>query len=768
MKRRFFILLFMAVLLLSVSVCTAAGASKETGAKDNYKGTLEMETTEDGKSVNISYKVDGQKVSYTVPNEKQHLSGGYAGTDDLGRTLPSSLSAGIYGENEEHYVGLFYFLWHGEHGDKGVYNLQAIKDNYGKLAKDGNALDPETGNRIYGSIGAMHWFAEPLYGYYYASDEWVVRKHMELLSNAGVDFLYIDCTNSYTYKDNALQVMKACHELNQRGFSAPKIVFYTKNKSAETMAELYHEIYEAKKYPDTWFYVDGRPCIVGVQEGNINDFFTVKEIQWPGKETKNNSWPWMDFQWPQKVYRDTEGERSAINVSIAQHNKTLMSNSSLYGVGDNRGRSFTGEDGYTYDDASSSYGRNFQAQWKRALKADVPYVLVTGWNEWVAQRQNPEKLKQGKGFVGFVDTASVEYSRDAEMMRGGYFDNYYMQLAANISRLKGTAPVIVQDGRNKINVKKSFQQWNKVPVTYSDPSKDCLDRSNLGFGQTMYTDTSGNNDIIEGKVTHDTKNVYFYAKTRKAIKKPEDGGAWMQLFVNTNEDSEDGWYGYDYVINSRVKDEDTTYMASCSSSKSGKLVTKRAGSVQYKVNGNKIMIAVPQKMLDIDNYKKIYLEFKWADADEGMKFNEMEDFYLYGDAAPLGRLNWIYQSYIPKEQDTDRYHSFEDFEVVEKAGFGKKGKRTATCTTCLTKKKTKTIPAAVVPKIRDYTYNGKNQTPKIVVRNTAGGKVSAEVEFADKKRIKPGTYKVTVRLTGKGYSGKKTVTFRIKPAVDGK
>ena len=29
------------------------------------------------------------------------------------------------------------------------------------------------------------------------------------------------------------------------------------------------------------------------------------------------------------------------------------------------------------------------------------------------------------------------------------------------------------------------------------------------------------------------------------------------------------------------------------------------------------------------------------------KYNTMEDFYLYGDIAPLGRLNWIYQNYIP-------------------------------------------------------------------------------------------------------------------------
>ena len=50
-----------------------------------------------------------------------------------------------------------------------------------------------------------------------------------------------------------------------------------------------------------------------------------------------------------------------------------------------------------------------------------------------------------------------------------------------------------------------------------------------------------------------------------------------------------------------------------------------------------------------ENYKEIYIEFKWADADQQTKFLTMEDFYLYGDVAPLGRLNWIYQNYIPEQ-----------------------------------------------------------------------------------------------------------------------
>ena len=39
------------------------------------------------------------------------------------------------------------------------------------------------------------------------------------------------------------------------------------------------------------------------------------------------------------------------------------------------------------------------------------------------------------------------------------------------------------------------------------------------------------------------------------------------------------------------------------------------------------------------------MQFKWADSKT--TYDEMEDFYIDGDCAPLGRLNYVYQNYIP-------------------------------------------------------------------------------------------------------------------------
>ena len=642
----------------------------KTSSKDTYAGTLKYTPSGDGQKVTISYDVNGQTLSYTVPNNDNYLFGGYAGTDDLGRPLYDSREVGSY-QDGKRTVGLFYFLFHGEHGDEGVYNLQNILDEVGPAAAGSTACGK------YGPLYADHWFAEPLYGYYYASDAWVLRKHAELLTMANIDFLYFDATNGFTYKQNALKLMEVLHQLNEEGFDAPQVVFYTNTDAAATVKDVYDNIYSQNLYPDTWFRIDGKPVIVAPYDANINNFFTIQQNQWPRYVSdlyKENAWPWMDFSWPQRVFVDENGAPNAINVSVAQHSgsRTIFSLSSLYGNTSNRGRSFNmcsstlnaslqqSYNNWKNDPSLTNYGLNFQAQWDYALSTNAPIILVTGWNEWIASRQPASTDEYGVSReVIFIDTASMEFSRDTEMMRGGYFDNYYMQLIYNVQRAKGTAPIVVQDSRKPINVTGSFDQWDDMTVTYSDPTGDTVNRAAMGYGQTQYINTSGRNDIESAKVTSDTKNLYFYVKTVDDITMFHTDSSWMQLYLNVdgrnpNTGKETGWYGYDFVVNYEAQDAFTTTVAKYNGTGNTYSFTS-VGEVSYRVKGNEMMIAVPLSMLGIENYKAINLEFKWADSLTS--YDEMEDFYCDGDVAPLGRLNYTYQKYIPgvndPELDTD-------------------------------------------------------------------------------------------------------------------
>ncbi len=646
---------------------TASGSGNNTKPNINTNGldlsdgTLQYKVSADGSTVTISYEVNGERRSYTVPNKNNFTSGGFAATDDLDRSLYTANEVGLYGSNGERYTGLFYFLWHGMHGDSGVFDLQKIIDEIGVEAAGNTSCGK------YGPQGAMHWFAEPLYGYYYASDAWVLRKHAELLCNINIDFLYFDVTNRSTYLSNAKKLMEVLHQLNEEGYDAPQIVFYTNTDSTGAVREVYNAIYAKNYLPDTWFCIDGKPVIIAPESDNIDGFFTTKQNQWPNEASKANGWPWMDFSWPARVFYDNNGKNGAISVSVAQHCGTIaFSSSSLYGNNSNRGRSFydpyDGDSTFNFDTGKKSkyypralqqsysawqkdpsvtnQGLNFQAQWDHAIASDAKYVLVTGWNEWVAQRQPTTD-----GSIHFVDTSSMEFSRDCEMMRGGYFDNYYIQLAYNVQKLNGAAPVIVQDARMPIDVNASFSQWNAVPVTYTDPSGDTMNRNSLGFGRQKYTNETGRNDIVSSKVVTDSKYIYFYVETKNNITAYNDNSSWMQLYLNADSDNT-GWYGYDYIINYSAKSANKTTVAEYIG-RDNKYTFRNIGEVTYQVSGNKMMIAVPLSMVALDNYKEINIQFKWADSTT--TYNEMEDFYIDGDAAPLGRLNYIYQNYIPGE-----------------------------------------------------------------------------------------------------------------------
>ena len=659
----------------ALEVVWPAPAYKEmdTVPEDTAEGTLTYTVSEDEKTVTISYKVNGETRTFTVPNTNQYKSGPMTAVDDLGRSLFDASQVGVIGDNGEHYVGMFYFLWHGEHGDPGIFDLEKIRQTGGEAALNVNS-------GLYGPMHAFHWFAEPLYGYYYMNDEWVMRKHLELLTNVGVDFLYFDVTNNSIYAKNAIRIMELLHELNEQGYDAPEVVFYTNTNAEQRVKEVYDYIYSQNICPDTWFMIDGKPVIIAPDGINYNGFFTVKSSQWPNdKEIHENAWPWMDFEWPQRIFNDDKGNPSAISVSVAQHAGTVMfSDSSLYGDYTNRGRSFNNPTEYgsnrqgmfnrllkeSYaawqaDESLTNHGINFQSQWDYAIKNDVTYVLVTGWNEWIAQRQDGRTYlaEPDPDRVIFVDTASMEFSRDIEMMKGGYFDNYYVQLAYNIQKLKGAAPTVVQDGRKPINVTGEFDQWADIAVTYTDPTGDAEHRDATGFGQTHYVNETGRNDIVASKITHDTKHLYVYAQTQHDVTMFDANSAWMQLYVNMDNSAETGWYGYDYIVNYKAKDAFTTTLAKYNG-QNGAYGFEVVGEISYRAKDNELMIAIPLELLGVSDYRRISFDFKWADSTSAI--NTMEQFYTDGDCMPLGRMNYVYQTYIPGESVFEELPKDED------------------------------------------------------------------------------------------------------------
>ena len=296
------------------------------------------------------------------------------------------------------------------------------------------------------------------------------------------------------------------------------------------------------------------------------------------------------------------------------------------------------------DDDAYLYGYNFADQWAFALAEEnidsIQSVFVTGWNEWVAFRQNPSQSYP----VSFVDMADINNSRDVEPMEGGFGDNYYMQLIDNIRKFKGTANRVYVGDMTTVDINGSFSQWNSDGITavYTDYQNDTAIRFNEGWGTGNYLENyTGRNDFVSLKTCRDENNVYFYAKTAEDI--TFDGGNPMMLFLDSGNDSKLNWEGYDFAI--EITSENKAVLKAADGL--GEWKWREIGDCEIKCEGNEIMISVSREAINSPEYygrQLVDLRFKWTDNcnDPETGTLSISDFYKNGDAAPMGRLNYVF------------------------------------------------------------------------------------------------------------------------------
>ncbi|NLO81707.1 MAG: hypothetical protein GX094_01375 [Clostridiales bacterium] len=554
-----------------------------------------------------------------------HLNGPVAGKDGLGRKLPMIDEVGP--RRPDRYVGIFYFVHKGPENSGQPINVTEVLEKYPEASKDFN-------HTAWGPPGSVYHWGEPLFGYYLTDDEWVIRKHIEMLTYADIDFLVFDTTNRLTFKHNCKTIISILNEYVQEGWKVPQIVYYTNTRSGETIREIYEDIYKTGFCPDTWFCWEGKPLIIGMPEEcpeEIRDFFTFRLSQWPTEPFKEGGFPWIAFERPQHVFRDKDGNAEVISVSVAQHPQIKFGDSAMYGEVRNRGRAF--RDGYNdRTPGALRWGFNIAEQWEYAIEQDPKIIFVTGWNEWTMGRFKGPKDRP----ITFIDQANQEFSRDIEPMKGGHFDDYYMQLIDYIRRFKGVDPVPQAGAKKTIDIRGSFGQWEDVQPAYYDMPFGNVKRNHPGYGGVIYKNDGGNHDIDIMKIARDDKRLYFYVRTREPIVR-YSFTPWMRLYLHIEGNDHVGWEGYQYALNLELIDGDFSIVHKSL----GGWRWKPVGRAPLKVEGNEMMLSVSRELLGIGKGDAPFeIHFKWADSIKGDW--SIEDLYLHGDTAPYGRLNFVY------------------------------------------------------------------------------------------------------------------------------
>ncbi len=187
-----------------------------------------------------------------------NFSDTWAATDGLGRALPGAREVGA--PRADRTVGIFYFLWLGEHIQGGPYDVSRI------LARDPEAMK-KPGSPLWGPLHAPHHWGESIFGYYLTDDAGVLRKHAQMLGDAGVDMVVFDVTNQVTYPRWYRALLREWAAWRALGNRTPQVAFLTPFwDPAKVVRELWKDLYEPGLEPDLWFRWDGKPLILADAE----------------------------------------------------------------------------------------------------------------------------------------------------------------------------------------------------------------------------------------------------------------------------------------------------------------------------------------------------------------------------------------------------------------------------------------------------------------------------------------------------------------------
>lgn len=543
-------------------------------------------------------------------------------------------------------VGVFYFIWQGCGPE-----LTQINDNTKTFAnldligKTGITLD-EWKDAGGGDQGQVHWWGEPLFGYYDALDEWVVTRHLQMLAMADVDFIVIDQTNGvqggYIQRINLL--LETADALVKQGVRVPQIAFMAYDDGPDTVNTLYKRIYSRHPEWSELFYhwnghdkpvifdnitgyskdasyqIDRTQKLASYDEGVV-DALDIRDVSFPHETVvpgySGTGLLYLDFRATPQVIRDkSDGGYSFMNVSVAEICKTGSSSSNVLSETGDRSRNWNGTCNLEWNGETDAwrYGYNFARQWQVALEKSPDMVFVTGWNEWISGLG-----VRSDGTISLIDNANINNSRDIEPMSGGYGDNYYLQMCYYIAQFKYGCSIGAEHiGSTTISGDADWEQSGVL--RYDDPIGEAGAREHqaANYPSLVYTMKDADNDISRIYVAADETATYFRVDTAEAVKDSTKEGN-LVLLIKIGEKT--------YAVN-RTGGSDT----SCSVEELTEGAWKTVGEATCRVADKSFYLTISTDL--IANRDTLYI--KWVDGlvDPADRMA----YYTCPEAAPYGGL----------------------------------------------------------------------------------------------------------------------------------
>lgn len=610
----------------------SASLEATEGVHDVY--LVSLLSTQSTKIKSVKFSDEEYKFTYTPVDEATIIDkkeGSWALTDSLGRRMADYEEVGDLKEGKS--VGIFYWTWHNH-----TPSTEPVNNSEFAL------LHPEAKydytNPVWPTGDVVYYWNEPLFGYYTGADYWAMRKHALMLGDAGVDVLFFDCTNGKsTFRGSYGVLFNALTDAMKAGNKVPKVAFISNLESSNAdskfnLMRTYFGAYYNGKYSDLWYYHDGKPLIMAHPDhlkdddaamqaimDEIKNFFTFRYpvSDHTAKVNKEDAWGWLRTYGNTRFNKKADGGYEMATVGVAVNRSYVTGKIDAMNTPYVMGRSYTECLGDDQTAGAYKYGYFFREQLSSALSADADFMFVVGWNEWKAARH----IEWNTTKNAFPDQYDNNGSRDIEPTRGDMKDNYYCLLVDAVRRFKGVEKPEAASGEATIDFDK-LSSWDTVSPEYFN-DRGTYSRDSVGFGNKVYKNDSMKNNPVYLKAARDASFVYFMAEAEDNLKGAGES-SFMNLYIDSDRNHATGWEGYDFLLKNG-----TVYALSADKAAS------EVGKYEEKIDGKVIQVKAERALLNLSG--TLDFEFKWVDNCES---NDILDFYVDGNTAPMGRFNYRY------------------------------------------------------------------------------------------------------------------------------
>ena len=185
-------------------------------------------------------------------------------------------------------------------------------------------------------------------------------------------------------------------------------------------------------------------------------------------------------------------------------------------------------------------------------------------------------------------------------------------------------------------------EWDKGR-TYLDISGEVVERNHRNTdGSGMYVNTTNRNDVVSTQMVNDGEYLYIRVTTLNDIVIEDGAQNNLNILLSIGGSNAPAWEGYQFILNRSAAKAGLSKTSLEQVKEVGRYEFNSVCDVDSYLNGKTFAVKIPLSKLGIKNTKNFTVDFKIADGIS--EPSNIMKYYVDGESAPVGRLNYRYNA----------------------------------------------------------------------------------------------------------------------------